>query len=85
LNCQRICRNASLNSWFIIICWLTPKSFEGSSEKLEIAKFGLWSQSESGSKEDEEVENEADERPVVVLHNRCDADERCLADSRLSA
>jgi hypothetical protein len=42
---------------------------------LEIAKFGLWSQSESGSKEDEEVEKYAVERPVVALHNRRDVDE----------
>jgi hypothetical protein len=48
---------------------------EGSSEKLEIAKFGLWSQSESGSEENEEVEKEAVERPAVALHNSCDVDE----------
>jgi hypothetical protein len=40
------------------MCWLTPKSLEGSSEKLEIDKSGLWSQSESGRRVEEDVEKE---------------------------
>jgi len=32
LNCHRICRNASLNSSLITICWFTPKFECGNSE-----------------------------------------------------
>lgn len=39
------------------MCWLIPKSFEGSSENLEILRFGDWSQ--LGSRHRGDVENEA--------------------------
>jgi hypothetical protein len=42
----------------MIMCWLTPKSFEGSSEKALIARFALSSQS-PGSERLEVVENDA--------------------------
>jgi hypothetical protein len=74
LNCHRICRSASLNSWLMIICWLTPKSLDGSSEKLEMDRFGLWSQSDSERSGD--VENEADEGglPEETLYNSWDVE-----------
>jgi hypothetical protein len=47
---------------------LTPKSLDGSSEKLEMDRFGLWSQSDSERRGD--VENEADEGlPEETLYN----------------
>lgn len=39
------------------MCWLTPKSLEGSSSKPEIERFGFTSQS-PGSESLEEVEND---------------------------
>lgn len=51
------------------MCWLTPKSLDGSSEKLEIDRFGLWSQSESGNKEDDDVEK--DDRLLPTLRSNC--------------
>jgi hypothetical protein len=83
LNCQRIIRNASLKSWFMIMCWLTPKSLEGSSEKFVIDKFGFSSQFGSGCSEDEDVENEEeDDLLVVTLHSRRDVEAPLFAKNR---
>ena len=59
----------------MIMCWLTPKSFDGSSEKLEIARFELCSQSESDN--NGEVENEEDDggRWDATLYNNGDVEE----------
>ena len=68
----------------MIMCWLTPKSLEGSSEKLVIDKLGFSSQF-SGNSEDEDVENEEDEDDdllMVTLRSRCDAEALLFADSR---
>lgn len=56
----------------MIMCWFTPKSFDGSSEKFEIVRFGLWSQSTSDS--NGLVENDAaDVRcPDVALYSNGD-------------
>lgn len=66
----------------MIICWFTPKSFDGSSEKFEIARFGLWSQSDSDSKG--EVENDADDggRPDVKLCSKLDVERSEFVDWR---
>ena len=59
----------------MIMCWLTPKSLEGSSEKLEIDKSGLWSQSLSDNSEYEDVENEEDDDGLAVtLRSKCDVE-----------
>jgi hypothetical protein len=48
---------------------------DGSSEKLEMARFGLVSQSELDSDRIEAVENEADEGlPEGILYNSWDAE-----------
>lgn len=66
----------------MIMCWLTPKSFEGSSEKLVIDKSGLSSQF-SGNSEDEDVENEEeDDLLAVALHIKCDVEALLFAESR---
>lgn len=66
----------------MIICWLTPKSLEGSSEKLVIDKSGFSSQF-SGKSEDEDVENEEEDDLLVVnLHSRCDVEALLIAEGR---
>lgn len=65
----------------MIMCWLTPKSLEGSSEKLVIDKSGFSSQF-SGNSEDEDVENEEDDLLVVTLHSRCDVEALLFAEGR---
>lgn len=66
----------------MIMCWLTPKSLEGSSEKFVIDKSGFSSQF-SGSIKDEDVENEEeDDLLVVTLHSRCDFEALLFAESR---
>lgn len=65
----------------MIMCWLTPKSLEGSSEKFVIDKSGLSSQL-SGNSEDEDVENEEDDLVVVTLHSRRDVEALVFAESR---
>src|SRR5690348_13329827 len=44
-NLHRICRSASLNSSFIMMCWLTPKFLPGSSENFDMLRSGFSSQS----------------------------------------
>ena len=51
-NFQRICLSASLNSSLMIICWLTPKSFPGNSENLDILRSGCSSQSDGPDVDD---------------------------------
>lgn len=65
----------------MIMCWLTPKSLEGSSEKFVIDKSGLSSQF-SGNSEDEDVENEEDDLLVVTLHSRRDVEAVVFAEGR---
>lgn len=66
----------------MIMCWLTPKSLEGSSEKLVIDKFGFSSQL-SGNSEGEDVENEEeDDLLVATLHSRCDVEALLCAEGR---
>lgn len=63
----------------MIMCWLTPKSLEGSSEKFVIDKSGLSSQL-SGNSDDEDVENEEDDLLVVTLHSRRDVEALLFAE-----
>lgn len=66
----------------MIMCWLTPKSLEGSSEKFVIDKSGLSSQL-SGNSEDEDVENEEeDDLLVVTLHSRRHVEALLFAEGR---
>jgi hypothetical protein len=64
----------------MIICWFTPKSLDGSSEKFEIARFGFWSQSDSDSKG--EVENDAKDggRPRLAFSSRLDVERSDFVD-----
>lgn len=58
----------------MIMCWFTPKSLDGSSEKLEIARFGLWSQSDSDSKGEVEKDEDDGDSLDPVLYNKGDVE-----------
>lgn len=64
------------------MCWFTPKSFDGSSEKFEIAMFGLWSQSESDSKGDVEKDAEDGDRLETTLYSNSGVKKLNIADPR---
>ena len=64
------------------ICWLTPKSLEGSSEKLVIDKFGFSSQFSGNNRENDVEKEEEDDLLVVTLHSRCDVEELVFAEGR---